>query len=190
MQGAREPKLADGRLDRDLPDAGGADPMLVLGIEQQIFRPRADPELASEIRRYDETADRITLVASTVMKLFVACGLFAALLAISGLRYEQHLRRAAKPTRSGCNALAASGRDIIATFVQQGVRQLARGLGVSAALTTLVLLAISQRFSLGAGTMALLTVVAVVSACVLLSIYLAVRGNSARTECSAARRLV
>jgi predicted permease len=152
---------------------------------------RADPELAPEIRRYDETADRITLVASTVTKLFVACGLFAALLAISGIygmssnsvvlrSHEIGLRR----------ALGASGRDIVATFIRQGVRQLARGLGVSAALSALVLLAIDQGFSLGTGTMVLLgtTVVTVVSACVLLSIYLAVRGV-ARLEPSVALRI-
>jgi predicted permease len=151
---------------------------------------RADPELAPDIRRYDETADRVTLVASAVMRLFVGCGLFAALLAISGIygmssnavvlrSHEIGLRR----------AVGASGRDIVATFLRQGVRQLARGLGVSAALSAFVLLAINQGFSLGAGTMALLgaAVLTVVSACVLLSIYLAVRGV-ARLEPSAALR--
>jgi predicted permease len=151
---------------------------------------RVDSELVSDVRRYNETAGRITLVANTVTKLFVGCGLFAALLAISGIygmssnsvvlrSHEIGLRR----------ALGASSADIVATFVRQGVRQLARGLGVSAVLSALVLLAINQGFPLGAGTLTLLgaTVMAVVSACVLLSIYLAVR-RVARLEPSAALR--
>jgi hypothetical protein len=140
---------------------------------------RVDLDLAPEIRRYDETAERTTLVASTLTRLFVGCGLFAALLAITGIYgmssnsvvlrgHEIGLRR----------ALGASGRDIVATFIGQGARQLARGLGVSMVLSALVLVAIDLGFGLGAATMTLLgaTVVAVVSACVLLSIYLAVRG--------------
>jgi predicted permease len=151
---------------------------------------RVDSELVSDVRPYNETAGRITLVANTVTKLFVGCGLFAALLAISGIygmssnsvvlrSHEIGLRR----------ALGASSADIVATFVRQGVRQLARGLGVSAVLSALVLLAINQGFPLGAGTLTLLgaTVMAVVSACVLLSIYLAVR-RVARLEPSAALR--
>jgi predicted permease len=151
---------------------------------------RVDSELVSDVRPYNETAGRITLVANMVTKLFVGCGLFAALLAISGIygmssnsvvlrSHEIGLRR----------ALGASSADIVATFVRQGVRQLARGLGVSAVLSALVLLAINQGFPLGAGTLTLLgaTVMAVVSACVLLSIYLAVR-RVARLEPSAALR--
>lgn len=149
-----------------------------------------DPTLAPEIARYDENLERITLIARTVTNLFVGCGIFAALLAVSGIygmtsnavvlrSHEIGLRR----------ALGASGANIVATFVRQGVRQLARGLGVSTLLSALVLFAINQGFSVGAGTLALLgaIVVAVVSACVLLSIYLAVRGVI-RLEPSAALR--
>lgn len=151
---------------------------------------RIDPALVPEITPYSEDARRITLVASTVTKLFVGCGIFAALLAISGIygmssnsvvlrSHEIGLRR----------ALGASSADIVATFVRQGVRQLARGLGVSAVLSALLLFVIDQGFSLGAGALTLLgvTVMAVVSACVLLSIYLAVR-KVARLEPSAALR--
>ena len=86
-------------------------------------------------------------------------------------------------------ALGASSDDVIATFVRQGTRQLAAGLGVSAVLSALVLFALRQGFAVGTGALILLAaaVVAVVSACVLLSIYLAVRGIS-RLEPSAALR--
>jgi DMSO reductase anchor subunit len=55
---------------------------------------------------------------------------------------------------------------------------LARGLGVSALLSAFVLLLLRQGFAVGGGTLALLAaaVVGVISACVLLSIYFAVRG--------------
>jgi predicted permease len=151
---------------------------------------RVDPALAPDIARYDEAQERITLVARTVTKLFVGCGIFAALLAISGIygmssnavvlrSHEIGLRR----------ALGATGGDIVATFVRQGIRQLARGLGASALLCALVLFAIHRGFAVGAGTLATLgaAVAAVVAACVLLSIYLAVRGV-ARLEPSATLR--
>jgi ABC-type antimicrobial peptide transport system permease subunit len=150
-----------------------------------------DPTIAGEIGRYDDATVRLErMVASTVTKLFVGCGIFAALLAISGIYAMSRNAVVLRSHEVGLRrALGASGNDIRATFVRQGVRQLARGLGVSALLSALVLLAINQGFSVGAGTLALLgaTVVAVVSACVLLSIYLAVRGVI-RLEPSAALR--
>jgi hypothetical protein len=44
-----------------------------------------DPTIVPEIRRYDETLERMTLVTSTLTKLFVGCGVFAVLLAVSGI---------------------------------------------------------------------------------------------------------
>jgi predicted lysophospholipase L1 biosynthesis ABC-type transport system permease subunit len=75
-------------------------------------------------------------------------------------------------------ALGASSESVVATFVRQGLRQLAVGLGASALLSAAVMFVVDQGFSLGAWTLTLLAaaVVLVVSACVLLSIYLAVRG--------------
>jgi ABC-type antimicrobial peptide transport system permease subunit len=75
-------------------------------------------------------------------------------------------------------ALGASNRNVIQIFIMQGTRQLVIGLALSAVLSAAVLLAISQGFSVGAATLTLLAaaVVVVVSATVLLSIYLAVRG--------------
>ena len=54
-------------------------------------------------------------------------------------------------------ALGASNDDVIATFVRQGTRQLAsRDSDVSALLSVLVLFALRQGFSVGAGTLTML----------------------------------
>jgi ABC-type antimicrobial peptide transport system permease subunit len=151
---------------------------------------RVDPGITPEIERYDEGQERVTLIASTVTKLFVGCGLFAVLLAVSGIYGMSRNAVVLRSREIGLRrALGASNADVIATFVRQGTRQLATGLGVSALLSALVLFALRQGFAVGTGPLVLLAaaVVAVVSACVLLSIYLAVRGIS-RLEPSAALR--
>ena len=152
---------------------------------------RIDPTIAPDIRTYDDTVQRMTFFASTMTRLFAACGAFAILLAVTGIygmssnsvllrSHEIGLRR----------ALGASKEAVIATFVTQGVKQLARGLGVSALLCAGILVLLQVGFSIGYWTMAMLAggVVLVVSACVLLSIYLAVRGVT-RLEPSAALRV-
>jgi hypothetical protein len=116
---------------------------------------------------------------------------FAILLAVTGIygmssnsillrSHEIGLRR----------ALGASNEAVVATFVTQGVKQLARGLGVSALLCAGILVLLQIGFSIGYAAMALLAggVVLVVSSCVLLSIYLAVR-RVIRLEPSAALRV-
>ena len=152
---------------------------------------RLDPTIAPDIRTYDDTLQRMTFFASTLTKLFAACGAFAILLAITGIygmssnavllrSHEIGLRR----------TLGASNETVVATFIAQGVRQLARGLGVSALLCAGILYLLQKGFSLGYWAMGLLAagVVLVVSACVLLSIYLAVR-RVTRLEPSAALRV-
>ncbi|RPI62505.1 MAG: FtsX-like permease family protein, partial [Lysobacterales bacterium] len=151
---------------------------------------RVDPAITPEIERYDEAGERITLLAGTVTKLFLGCGLFAVLLAVSGIYGMNRNAVVLRSHEIGLRrALGASNAEVIATFMRQGTRQLAAGLGVSALLSALVLLALRQGFAVGTGALILLAaaVVAVVSACVLLSIYLAVRGIS-RLEPSAALR--
>jgi predicted permease len=152
---------------------------------------RVDPAVApGDVRSYESGLEQMTLFARTMTKLFAGCGVFAVLLAITGIygmssnavvlrSHEIGLRR----------ALGASNGNVIAIFVAQGVRQLSIGLALSAMLCTLVLFAISRGFSVGAWTLALIatTVVLVVSASVLLSIYLSVRGVI-RLEPSAALR--
>ncbi len=151
---------------------------------------RVDPTIAPAIERYDDARERMTLLAGTLTKLFVGCGLFAVLLAVSGIYGMSRNAVVLRSHEIGLRrALGASSDDVIATFVRQGTRQLAAGLGISGLLSALVLFALRQGFAVEAGTLAWLAaaVVAVVSACVLLSIYLAVRGIS-RLEPSAALR--
>ena len=151
---------------------------------------RIDAAITPEIGRYDEGLERMTLVAGGLTKLFVGCGLFAVLLAVSGIYGMSRNSVVLKSREIGLRrALGASNADVIATFMRQGTKQLAAGLGVSALLCVLVLFGLRQGFAVETGTLALLAgaVVAVVSACVLLSIYLAVRGIS-RLEPSAALR--
>ena len=124
------------------------------------------------------------------MKLFAGCGAFAILLAITGIygmssnavlrrSHEIGLRR----------ALGASNRNSVAIFLAQGSRQLGVGLGLSAFLCAAVLLVIRQGFAVSVWTLVLIgaTVVVVITASVLLSIYLSVRGVI-RLEPSAALR--
>jgi predicted permease len=152
---------------------------------------RVDATIAPDIMNYDDVLERMTFFASTMTRLFGACGAFAILLAITGIygmssnsvllrSHEIGLRR----------ALGASNDAVVATFVSQGVRQLARGLGVSALLCAGILVVLQLGFSLGYWAMGLLAagVVLVVSACVLLAIYLAVR-RVTRLEPSAALRV-
>ena len=152
---------------------------------------RVDPTIAPDILVYDDMLKRMTFFASTMTRLFGACGAFAILLAVTGIygmssnsvlvrSHEIGLRR----------ALGASNEAVVATFVAQALRQLARGLGVSALLCAGILFLLQRGFSLGYWAMALLAggVVLVVSACVLLSIYLAVR-RVIRLEPSAALRV-
>lgn len=151
---------------------------------------RVDPAIGADIRTYASALGAITLFARTVTKLFAGCGAFAILLAISGIygmssnavllrTHEIGLRR----------ALGASNRDVVTIFIAQGARQLAVGLAFSALLSAVVLILVRQGFSIGAGALVLIgsTVVLVVSASVLLSIYLSVRGVI-RREPSAALR--
>ena len=151
---------------------------------------KIDPTIPPYFGSYEGAQATATLLARTMTKLFAGCGAFAILLAITGIygmssnavvlrTHEIGLRR----------ALGASNRNVIVIFIGQGVRQLAVGLAFSGLLSTAVLLAIRQGFSVGGGTLTLIgtSVVLVVSACVLLSIYVSVR-SVIRREPSAALR--
>ena len=170
--------------------AKGTDERRVRSAMYEVLE-RLDPSIAPDIRAFDDTLQRMNVFASTMTKLFGACGAFAILLAVTGIygmssnsvlvrSHEIGLRR----------ALGASKEAVVATFVAQGVKQLARGLGVSALLCAGILVLLQIGFSIGYSAMALLAagVVLVVSACVLLAIYLAVR-RVTRLEPSAALRV-
>ena len=152
---------------------------------------RVDPAaVPKRVRSYADNLAQMTLFARTMTKLFTGCAVFAVLLAITGIyamssnsvvlrNHEIGLRR----------ALGASNGNVIKIFVVQGTRQLVIGLALSAVLSAAVLAVIGQGFSVGAATLGLIAVavVLVVSATVLLSIYLAVRGV-VRSEPSAILR--
>jgi len=151
---------------------------------------RIDPTIAPNIQTYDWAIEQVTLFSRTIMKLFAGCGAFAILLAITGIygvssnavvlrTHEIGLRR----------ALGATNRGVIGLFVKQSARQLAIGLSISALLSVAVLVVIRQIFSIGAGDLVAIggSVVLVVSATVLLSVYLAVR-RAIRLDPSSALR--
>jgi predicted permease len=140
---------------------------------------RLDPTLAPNIQTYDAALGQLTLFARTITKLFAGCGAFAILLAITGIygmssnavvlrTHEIGLRR----------ALGATNRGVIALFVKRSARQLAIGLSLSVVLSVVVLAVVSQGFSIGLGEIAAIgaSVVLVVAATVLLSVYLSVQG--------------
>jgi predicted permease len=141
---------------------------------------RVDPAaVPGQVQGYAEARAQITLFARATMKLFAGCAVFAIVLAITGIYAVSSNAVVLRSHEIGLRrALGASNRNVIQLFVVQGTRQLVIGLALSAVLSVAVLLAISQGFSVGATTLTLIAaaVVLVVSATVLLSIYLAVRG--------------
>ncbi|HSC14500.1 MAG TPA: ABC transporter permease [Gammaproteobacteria bacterium] len=151
---------------------------------------RVDPTIAPNVQTYDTALESATRFARAVAKLFAGCGVFAILLAITGIygmssnavvlrRHEIGLRR----------TLGATNRGIIALFMKQSARQLTIGLSVSALLSMVVLAVIRQSFAIGAGELASIGfgVVLVISATVLVSVYLSVR-SSIRLDPSSALR--
>lgn len=138
---------------------------------------QVDPALApGEITSYAEVQRMLTLMATTLTDLFVQCGLFAILLALTGIyalssnavvqrTHEIGLRR----------AIGASDGAIMWQFLRHGGRQLRVGLGVSALLAAGVLYLVG-RFA-GVGLLALAgigaAVAIIVSALVLLAIMVA-----------------
>jgi predicted permease len=145
---------------------------------------------AGRVMGYRAALDQATIFATTLTNLFIGCGAFAILLAMTGIyglssnavvqrTYEIGLRR----------AMGASNRRIIALFLAQGGRQLAIGLSISALLSIGTLFLLSQMAELAAPVVAVMgmAVVLAVSGLVLVSIYVSVRG-AIRREPSAALR--
>jgi predicted permease len=92
------------------------------------------------IMDYSEVLAKMSLMATTMTQLFATCGVFAMLLAMTGIygltanavvrrTHEIGLRR----------AIGASDRHIVMLFMGQASRQLAIGLGVSAVIAILLL---------------------------------------------------
>jgi predicted permease len=145
---------------------------------------------AGRVMAYRTALDQATMFARTLTNLFIGCGAFAILLAMTGIyglssntvvqrTYEIGLRR----------AMGASNRSIIALFLAQGGRQLAIGLLISALLSIGTLFLLAQMAELAAPVVAVMgiAVVLAVSGLVLISIYVSVRG-AIRREPSVALR--
>jgi putative ABC transport system permease protein len=138
-----------------------------------------DPEIAPTVQTYESVLDQVTLFARTVTKLFSGAGAFAILMAITGIYAMGSNAVVLRTQEIGLRrALGATNSRVFALFVAQSARQLITGLAFSAALSIAALVAIHRAFPVGTGVLALIGsgVVLVVSATVLLSIYVAVRG--------------
>jgi hypothetical protein len=151
---------------------------------------RVDPTIAPNIQTYDSAIESLTRFARAITQLFAGCGVFAIMLAITGIygmssnavvlrTHEIGLRR----------ALGATNRGIIGLFVKQSARQLTIGLSLSAVLSVVVLAVIRQSFTIGAGELAVIGagVISVISATVLVSVYFSVH-SAIRLDPSSALR--
>jgi hypothetical protein len=145
---------------------------------------------ASRVMRYETALEELTFFASTLTNLFIGCGVFAILLAMTGIyglssnavvhrMHEIGLRR----------AMGASNGNIIALFLAQGSGQLVFGVLISALVSSGILYAISQFAPIGASLLTFIctAVLLVVSGLVLISVYVSVR-RAVRREPSAALR--
>jgi ABC-type antimicrobial peptide transport system permease subunit len=158
---------------------------------QALERAGADMSFVGRVNRYEAEVEALTKLTSTLTSLFVGCGAFAILLAMSGIygltsnaviqrRHEIGLRRAMGATRG----------NILRLFLVRGGKQLAVGLAISAVLSVVLLLLISQLAQLAISelmTMGVFVVLAI-SAIVLVAILIAVSG-AIRTEPNVALRI-
>jgi predicted permease len=142
------------------------------------------------VNRYEAELEAMTLFATTLTNLFIGCGAFAILLAMTGIyglssnaviqrMHEIGLRR----------AMGATNGNIIRLFLLRGSRQLAVGLSIGALLSIALLLLISQLARLAVPLLIFMGVIAMlaVSTMVLTAIYIALR-RTIRREPSVALR--
>ncbi|QNH11984.1 ABC transporter permease [Xanthomonas sp. SI] len=146
-----------------------------------IYRTVAgiDPYMApARITSYEEVLRQLTLMATTMTDLFVRCGIFAMLLAMTGIYGLSSNAVVQRTNEIGLRrAIGARDRDIIALFLKQGARQLGVGLAISLLLSAAILLAVSRFVTVGPWVLVSigLGVAACVSALVLVAIFIATR---------------
>ena len=146
-----------------------------------IYRAVAgiDPYMApARITSYEEVLRQLTLMATTMTDLFVRCGIFAMLLAMTGIYGLSSNAVVQRTNEVGLRrAIGARDRDIIALFLKQGARQLGVGLAISLLLSAAILLAVSRFVAVGPWVLASIVfgVAACVSALVLVAIFIATR---------------
>lgn len=152
---------------------------------------RVDPAMPpGEITSYAEVQRKLTLMATTLTELFVQCGLFAILLALTGIyalssnavvrrTHEIGLRR----------AIGASDGDIMWHFLRIGGRQLRVGLATSALLAAGVLYLIGRFAGVGLPTLLGIgaAVAVIVSSLVILAIGVATHRALRQEPASALR---
>jgi predicted permease len=130
------------------------------------------------IMNYDAVLKQLTAVATTLTNLFIWCGVFAILLAMTGI-YGLTSNAVIRRTREiGVRrALGASDGNIIVLFLRQACRQLLVGLLMSAVLSAVVLYVMSQVAGLGTGLVAFsgMLVVGAISTLVLVAVYVPAR---------------
>ncbi len=132
----------------------------------------------SAISSYSDVLEKLTLMATTMTDIFVKCGIFAILLAMTGIyglssnavvqrTHEIGLRR----------AVGASDAAIIRLFISSGMRQLMIGLVISAVISIGILFLVAQFAGIDAITLSVtgVLVVASVSSLVLFAIYISTR---------------
>ncbi len=138
-----------------------------------------DPYMAPErITSYEEVLKQLTLMATTLTDLFVRCGIFAMLLAMTGIYGLSSNAVVQRTQEIGLRrAIGARDWDIIALFLKQGMRQLSVGLAISFVLSAAILFAISKFVSVSAWVLVAMGIgiAMMVSALVLTAIYIATR---------------
>ena len=138
-----------------------------------------DPYIVpGSIRSYGAMQEKLTLMATTMTDLFIRCGIFAILLAMTGIYGLSSNAVVQRTNEIGLRrAVGATDGNIITLFLKQGSRQLTAGFLISALISVVILFFISKFVGIGAMTLVFLglLVAAVVSALVLLAIYVSTR---------------
>ncbi|MHB1059239.1 MAG: ABC transporter permease [Rhodanobacter sp.] len=127
---------------------------------------------------YNEVLEKITLMATTMTDLFVRCGLFAILLAMTGIYGLTSNAIVQRTQEIGVRrALGATDQGIIRFFLRQAVRQLAIGFIASGLLSIVLLYLVAQFTGVSAITLVLVAaaVAGIVSALVFLASVIASR---------------
>lgn len=127
---------------------------------------------------YNELLEKITLMATTMTDLFVRCGIFALLLAMTGIYGLSSNAIVQRTQEIGVRrALGATDQGIVRFFLGQGVRQLAIGFVISGLLSVALLYLVAQFTGVGVVTLALvaIAVAAIVSGLVIVASFVASR---------------
>jgi hypothetical protein len=130
------------------------------------------------VRSYSEMQRKLTLMATTMTDLFVRCGLFALLLAMTGIYGLTSNAIVQRTQEIGLRrAIGASDGSIVALFLRQSGRTLSVGLGASALISFAILYFLAKFAGVGAAALSAVAVAVALSgaALVLLATYISTR---------------